>query len=164
MVNFGTLLTEFRVAIVSESRNSGKSPLIIVMSGYRVPSVDSVKYPIESMKMNLDWAHILSFDYYVPTVDNITAPHAALYDPSGKANTDEGISRWLKEGFSASKLVLGLPYHGFAWTLVNPGDGDGIGSLASGPAITIDGSIGYKVIKSLGVNSVYNSTDRKSVV
>ncbi|GLT75620.1 hypothetical protein SLA2020_473280 [Shorea laevis] len=158
MTNLGTLLAEWREAVASESRKSGKSPLLLVMSSHRVPSLDSVSYPIESMNRNLDWVHINAYDYYVPTVDNFTAAHAALYAPPGTANTDEGIKEWLNSGFSASKLVLGLPYHGYAWELADPDHDSGFGSRASGPATTMDGSIGYKIIKSIRVNSVYNST------
>ncbi|GLT62605.1 hypothetical protein SLA2020_352270 [Shorea laevis] len=158
MTNLGTLLEEWREAVASESSTSGKSPLLLVMCTHRVPSLDSVSYPVESMNRNLDWVHILTFDYYVPTVDNYTAAHAALYAPPGTANTDESIKEWLNGGFSASKLVLGLPYHGFAWELADPDHDSGFGSRASGPAITMDGSIGYKIIKSIGANPVYNST------
>ncbi|KAA3486214.1 L-type lectin-domain containing receptor kinase I.8-like [Gossypium australe] len=133
------------------------------MSANRLPIVNSVSYPIESTKRNLDWVYIIAYDYYVPTLDRFTGFHAALYDPLGRANTDDGIKEWLKRGFPADKLVLDLPYHGYGWMLVNSGD-SGIDSAASGPAITIDGSMGYKSIKSFilnygyGVEAVYNST------
>ncbi|KAI3472344.1 hypothetical protein Pfo_031152 [Paulownia fortunei] len=59
------------------------------------------------------------------------------------------------------KLVLGLPYHGYAWTLVNSND-YAIGAPAKGLAITPDGSISYRHIKwylnSYGVKPVFNST------
>lgn len=82
---------------------------------------------------------------------------------SGWENTDSGIKEWRKRGFSSNKLVIGLPYHGFAWTLVKPGEG-GVGRPTSGPAITMDGSMAYKFIKSYirgfgdGVVSRYNDT------
>ncbi|XWS72598.1 hypothetical protein CRYUN_Cryun02cG0053700 [Craigia yunnanensis] len=163
MTSFGTFLDEWRAEVASESRNSGKTQLLLTMSARRMPIVNSVSYPIDSTKRNLDWVNVVAYDYYVPTVDSFTGVHAALYGPLGRANTDAGIREWLQRGFSADKLVLGLPYHGFAWTLVNSGDND-IGSPASGPAVTIDGSMGYKLIKSFiknygyGVESVYNST------
>ncbi|XP_058759454.1 cysteine-rich receptor-like protein kinase 10 isoform X2 [Vicia villosa] len=89
--------------------------------------------------------------------------HAALYGSSGWENTDSGIKEWRKRGFSSNKLVIGLPYHGYAWTLVKK-DEDGVGKPASGPAITMDGSMAYKLIKSYirsfgeGVVSSYNDT------
>ncbi|KAF7154814.1 hypothetical protein RHSIM_Rhsim01G0037000 [Rhododendron simsii] len=58
-------------------------------------------------------------------------------------------------------MVFGLPYHGYAWTLLDPSANE-IGSPATGPAITLDGSMFYKFIKSYmrcdGEKVVYNST------
>lgn len=77
-------------------------------------------------------------------------------------NRESGRDR-LRGGLSASKLVLGLPYHGYAWTLVNPNE-NAIGAPSSGPGVTSDGSMGYKNIKSFikgygyGAAAVYNST------
>ncbi|KAJ4709639.1 Receptor-like kinase CHRK1 [Melia azedarach] len=89
--------------------------------------------------------------------------HAALYGPSTRLNTNNSITQWLNRGFQANKLVLGLPYHGYEWKLVNP-NANGIGAPASGPGITLDGSMGYKFIKAyirdygFGAASVYNDT------
>ncbi|KAH1033251.1 hypothetical protein J1N35_045425 [Gossypium stocksii] len=163
MTSFGTFLDEWRAEVASESRNSGQTQLLLTMSANRLPIVNSVSYPIESTKRNLDWVYIIAYDYYVPTLDRFTGFHAALYDPLGRANTNDGIKEWLKRGFPADKLVLGLPYHGYGWMLANSAD-SGIDSAASGPAVTIDGSMGYKSIKSFilnygyGVEAVYNST------
>lgn len=163
LANFGTLLKEWRVAITHDARNSSKPELMLVMAGYYLKASDSLSYPFDSMQRNLDWVHFVAYDYYVPRKDNVTGFHAALYGPSGWENTDSGIKEWRRRGFSSSKLVLGLPYHGYAWTLVNPGS-NGVGAKASGPAITMDGSMGYKLIKSYirsfgdGVVSRYNDT------
>ncbi|KAK7291979.1 hypothetical protein RIF29_07570 [Crotalaria pallida] len=145
--NFGTLLKEWRAAITSDARNSNKPELILVMAGYYLKTSDSLSYPFESMQKNLDWVHFVSYDYYVPRKDNVTGFHAALYGPPGWDNTDSGIKEWRRRGFHSNKLVIGLPYHGYAWTLVNPGS-NSVGAEASGPAITMDGSMAYKLIKS----------------
>ncbi|KAA3486222.1 G-type lectin S-receptor-like protein serine/threonine-protein kinase CES101 [Gossypium australe] len=161
--SLGTFLDEWRAEVASESRNTGKTRLLLTMSAGRLPIVNSVNYPIESTKRNLDWVNILAYDYYVPREDRFTGYHAALFDPLGRANTDDGIKEWLKRGFPADKLVLGLPYHGYAWALVNGSD-SGINSAAFGPDVTDDGSMGYKSIKSFilnygyGLEAVYNST------
>ncbi|XP_030954776.1 uncharacterized protein LOC115977205 isoform X2 [Quercus lobata] len=147
MTNLDTLLNEWRIAVVSEAKNSSKSELLLVMSGYYLPALDSVSYPIESMMKNLDWVHVKAYDYYVPRIDNFTYTHAALYDPMNGANTDSGIKEWKRRGFLLSKLVLGLPYHGYAWTLLDPNN-NAMGAPAIGPAVTADGSMGYKFIKS----------------
>ncbi|ESR66912.1 hypothetical protein CICLE_v10010769mg [Citrus x clementina] len=121
ITKLGTLFDEWRA----------ESQLLLVMTSHHLPALESVSYPLDSMQRNLDWIHVLNFDYYLPTRDNFT------------------------------EAVLGLPYHGYAWTLVNP-DENPVGSPATGPAITIDGSVGFKFIKGFirdygyGAASVYN--------
>lgn len=160
----GTLLDEWRVALDSEAKESNQPRLLLVMSGHHTPSLDSVSYPINAMKSNLDWVHLNSYDYSTPTKTNVIYPQAALYDPSNQGiNTNTGIKEWINRGFPVSKLVLGLPYHGYAWTLADPKD-NRIGALASGPAVTIDGSMAYRHVKwfitsnGYGVDSTYNDT------
>jgi spore germination protein YaaH len=58
-------------------------------------------------------------------------------------------------------LLLGLPYHGYAWALANPKE-NAIGALSSGLAVTQDGSMSYKYIKwyirSYGATIIFDST------
>ena len=163
MTNLGILFDEWRDAIASDSRKSGKSQLLLVMSATYSPAQHSATYPIDVMKRTLDWIHLVAYDYHVPAEFNFTGAHAALYGTSNWVNTDEWIKEWLRGGLSASKLVLGLPYHGYAWKLVNPNEKE-FGAPSSGPAVTSDGSMGYKNIKSFiqgygyGAAAVYNST------
>ncbi|PRQ46184.1 putative protein kinase RLK-Pelle-DLSV family [Rosa chinensis] len=146
MINLGKLLDEWRAAVDSEPRNSSLSKLMLTMAVKYVPSFGSMTYPIESMKKNLDFAHVVAYDYHLPLKENVTGAHAALYNPTSHVNTDYGIRQWLNNSFPASKLVMGLPYHGYAWTLANPND-NGIGAPAAGVAVTQDGSMSYKYIK-----------------
>nr|KYP46290.1 Putative cysteine-rich receptor-like protein kinase 31 [Cajanus cajan] len=46
------------------------------------------------------------------------------------------LKEWRRR-FSSKKLLIGLPYHGYAWTLVTPGANSGVGAPPSGPAITL---------------------------
>ena len=161
--NIGTLLDEWRATVDSEPRNSSVSKLILTMGVRYSPSLQSVSYPINSMKRNLDWAHVVAYDYHMPSRENFTGNHAALYNPSSNISTDFGIREWLSRGYPANKLLLGMPYHGYAWKLVDPTD-NSLGAPASGPGVTIDGSIGYRFVRSFiqnygyGARSVYNST------
>ncbi|KAM6579882.1 hypothetical protein CsatA_003656 [Cannabis sativa] len=162
MSNMGILLDEWRAAVESESRNSTQSKLLLTMALRYVPEYGkSLNYPIESLVRNLDWGHVVAYDYHLSIKENVTGAHAALYDPNSNVNTDYGIRKWLSRGFPSEKLVLGLPFHGYAWTLVNPGD-NGVGSPASGLAVTQDGSVSYQYIKwntrTYGTNIVYNAT------
>lgn len=163
MTNLGILFDEWRAEVTSEARNSGNSQLLLVMKSHHLPAIDSVTYPIDSMLRNLDWVHVRAYDYYLPSRDNFTGAHSALYSSSSWFNTNDSIREWLKTGFPANKLVLGLPYHGYAWQLVNPNE-NAVGAPAAGRAITMDGSMGYKSIKAFirdygyGVASLYNDS------
>lgn len=161
MTNMRILLEEWRAAVDSEPRNSSQPKLILTMALRYVPDYQNLSYPIESIQRNLDWAHVVAYDYHLPSKENVTRAHAALYDPSSNVNTDYGIRMWLSKGFPASKLVLGLPFHGYAWTLVNAKD-NGIQAPASGLAVTQDGSMSYEYIKSYTrsyeARIVYNAT------
>ncbi|XP_057967666.1 cysteine-rich receptor-like protein kinase 10 [Malania oleifera] len=161
MTNLGILFYEWQDAVDSESRISGKTKLILTMAVHYLPTVNSFSYPIESIQKNLDWIHIVAYDYYLPSRDNFTGAHAALYDTSSQVNTDFGVKEWISRGLSPKKLVLGLPFHGYAWRLANSKDDD-LGALASGPGITQDGFVAYALIKLIvrtyQARPVYNST------
>ncbi|KAK7291976.1 hypothetical protein RIF29_07565 [Crotalaria pallida] len=162
MSNMGRLFQEWRAAISSEVTNSSTPALILTAAVPYQPESDYGSYPAVSIGNNLNWINILAYDYYTPQHGNFTAGHAALYDPSRNVNTDFGISRWISSGVPPSKLVLSLPFYGYAWTLRNPED-NGIGAPATGPAITEGGDISYKEIKDYikghgGGTEHYNAT------
>ncbi|XP_024182841.1 cysteine-rich receptor-like protein kinase 7 isoform X1 [Rosa chinensis] len=163
--SLGTFLNEWRAAVDSEAKKSGKSGLLLTMALYHHMQVmDTMTYPIDSIKKNLNWVHLVAYDYYLPKEEKFTHPHAALYDPiSNGTNTNSRVKDLISRGLPASKLVLGLPYHGYGWTLVNTNDYN-VGAAASGPAVTIDGSMAYKYIKwfiktyGYGAVPMYNDT------
>ncbi|XP_076896729.1 uncharacterized protein LOC143549815 [Bidens hawaiensis] len=154
MTSLEIVFKEWRVAVDREK-------LILTMGVHYSPDLDSVSYPVDLVSKTFDWVHVRSYDYHTPMISNLTAAHSALYDPSSHMNTDYGINQWIKRGLPASQLVLGLAYHGFAWTLVDPKH-NGIGALAKDLAITPDGSMSYeyirKYMRSYNIYSVYNST------
>nr|POE95698.1 g-type lectin s-receptor-like serine/threonine-protein kinase [Quercus suber] len=164
MTNMGLLFQDWRAAVNSEAKNSSQKDLILTAAVHFSPDLNSVSFPVDSIRSNLDWVHVIAYDYHAPGWSNYTGAHAALYDPSSNANTDYGIGAWIGRGMSASKLVLGLPFYGYAWTLKNPND-NGIGAPATGPAaiaIKGGGAIRYYRIKSYvqsyGAAIMYNAT------
>lgn len=178
MSNLGTLLDDWRVAIDLESNKSKKSRLLLTMVGQYTPFDQDLTFPIESMRKNLDWLHVYAFDYYNPGTTNYTSPAAALYGDSinNNLNTDYGISVWIKSGFPSEKLVLGLPFFGYVWTLVSPKNNQ-IGAMGTGPGpkgsmfgegenepfASTNGLLDYNsikrdMIKYRAKNSTYNST------
>ncbi|XP_015892901.3 class V chitinase [Ziziphus jujuba] len=160
--NFGTLLNEWRTAIANEARISGKPTLLLTAAVFRSSNYgDSLNYPVQSVSDNLDWINVMSYDFYGPGWSpNFTAPPAALYSgASGQVNGDAGISDWIQSGVAARKIVLGLPFYGYAWRLVNSNN-HGLFAPANGSAIS--GGIGYGQIRTFisqnEATAVYNGT------
>ncbi|CAN0901080.1 Class V chitinase [Linum grandiflorum] len=162
--NIGNLLDEFRSAIDSDARrnsnssSNSNSKLTLTMAIRFSPNL--ANYPVQSMARNLDWAHLVAYDYHLPTRENFTGNHAAIY--GGNVSTDSGVKEWIRVGLPANKMVLGLAYHGYAWRLANPGNST-VGAAATGPAVTIAGDMGYKLVKSFiqnygfGAKKMYDS-------
>ncbi|XP_017981940.1 PREDICTED: putative cysteine-rich receptor-like protein kinase 20 [Theobroma cacao] len=168
--NMATLYEEWRAAIDSETRNLSQSQLILTASVPYSPNIsESLSFPVDSMKENLNWVHVMAYDYHTPFRDRLTGAHAALYDPDSNADTDYGIGEWINSGLPATKMVLSLPFYGYAWTLANPVN-NAIGARANGPANrtangpseTKDGDVSYKDIRKYiqehGANTEYNAT------
>ncbi|KAK4834913.1 hypothetical protein QYF36_002424 [Acer negundo] len=161
MSNMGVFFQEWKGAIDLESRNSSQTPLILTAAVQYSPNLDSASFPIDSIQQYLNWVHVMAYDFYMPTWSNFTGAQAALYDPSSTNNADYGIGTWIKGGLSADKIVLSLPFFGYAWTLVNPAN-NSIGAPAIGPAITDEGDMSFKEIKDYisghGATVMYNAT------
>ncbi|KAJ6435680.1 hypothetical protein OIU84_000815 [Salix udensis] len=81
MANMGTLFEEWRAAIALETRNSNLSELILTAAVQYSPALDNGSFPIDSMGRNLDWIHVLAYDYHMPEDYRLTAASAALYAP-----------------------------------------------------------------------------------
>ncbi|XP_044488845.1 cysteine-rich receptor-like protein kinase 10 [Mangifera indica] len=143
----GVLFQELKAAADLEAKNSNQSRLILTAQVDYSPTEYSENYPIEQMQQNLDWVHVVSEDLTDPLSSNLTGAPAPLYDPTTFYNTNYGITEWINQGLSANKIVLALPFVGYAWTLKSPRD-NGIGAAATGPALyEPDGSVTYKEIK-----------------
>ncbi|GMY35665.1 class V chitinase-like [Fagus crenata] len=162
--NLGLLLNEWRAAVASESTSSGNAPLLLVAAFFYSSNYYSLNYPIQAITNSLDWVNVMAYDFYAPpnySSPNLTGPPAALYNPTSQVSGDTGIKAWIQAGVPAQKLVLGVPFYGYAWTLVNAND-NGIFAPANGAAISSDGSITYSQIKDFitqnSATAVFNST------
>ncbi|KAL5547619.1 hypothetical protein UlMin_002850 [Ulmus minor] len=140
MANFGMTYIE---AITQESNTSGKPPLLLTVAVYYSSTYRTLAYPIEAISNNLDWINIMSYNLFAPV--------------SG----DFGIRAWIEAGLAPDKIVLGLPYFGFAWKFMDSNN-HGLFTPANGLALTSDGALGYVQIRAI-VNdtiapNVFNST------
>ncbi|PON78109.1 1,4-alpha-glucan-branching enzyme [Parasponia andersonii] len=162
MANLGVLLTEWRIAVADESRTSGKAPLLLTAAVYYSSTYRSLNYPINSVSNSLDWLNVMSYSLFAPGWwPNMTQPPAPLYNPTSKVSGDSGITAWIQAGLAAEKIVMGIPYYGFAWTQVDPNE-HGLFAPATGAAITSDGALAYSQIRVIisknDAQTVFNST------
>ena len=160
MTNFGTLLTEWRAAVANESKNSGKAALLLTAAVYYASKIEGLSYPVSSISASLDWINAMAYDFYGPGWSQVTRLPAQLYDPGSQYNGNYGIVDWIQAGLSAKKIVLGFPFYGYAWRLVNANN-HGLFAATSGAATAGDGSMGYNQIRQVianGATKVYNST------
>ncbi|RVX05261.1 Chitotriosidase-1 [Vitis vinifera] len=146
MSNFGTLLTEWRAAVANESKNSGKAALLLTAAVYYASKIEGLSYPVSSISASLDWINAMAYDFYGPGWSQVTRLPAQLYDPGSQYNGNYGIVDWIQAGLSAKKIVLGFPFYGYAWRLVNANN-HGLFAATSGAATAGDGSMGYNQIR-----------------
>ncbi|KAI3443986.1 hypothetical protein Pfo_000651 [Paulownia fortunei] len=161
MANLGSLLAEWRQAVVAEAKSSGKAALLLTAAFYYSSSLNGLNYPAQSINGNLDWINVMAYDFYDPSWYRFTNSHSMLYDPSGQVSGSNGIGDWIRAGVSAKKLVFGMPFYGYAWRLANPSN-HGLLAPATGPASADNGAMGYNRIKNFIAQNnaavLYNAT------
>jgi chitinase len=149
MTNLGYLFREWRKAV--------KDQLLLVAEVNFSPTYRTFLYPVDAISRSLDWINVLAYDFYSPNLSrNVTGPFAALKNADCKHPDcgDTGVTAWLVASVPEKKIVLGVPFYGFAWRLKDgkdtslfpPADGP-----ADGPAdeahIAADGTIYYDQIE-----------------
>ncbi|CBI25627.3 unnamed protein product, partial [Vitis vinifera] len=85
--------------------------------------------------------------YYAPKIDQY--------------NGNYGVVAWIQAGLPPKKLVLGFPFYGYAWRLVNA-DNHGLFAPTNGEGTGSDGVMLYKQIKQFmaqnGAATVFNAS------
>ncbi|CAL1358864.1 unnamed protein product [Linum trigynum] len=153
------LFDEWRAAILAES---GASSQLVLTAAARFSSLLATNGSVlGSINKNLDWVHLVLSEYAVPSLNQSkTAAHYPLRDPNGGAGLDSDVEEWRSRGFSLSRFVLGLPFSGYAWTLVDPNN-NGIGAAARGAALSSNGLVWYsdimKYVRRYGVKISYSA-------
>ncbi|XP_039054847.1 class V chitinase-like [Hibiscus syriacus] len=161
MNNLGLLLNEWRTAVNNEAARTGTLRLLLSAAFFRNSDYYTLVYPITAIRNSLDWINVMAYDFYGPGWSNVTGPPAALYNPGTQVSGNYGIRSWICSGIPENKLVLGFPFYGYAWTLVNPNN-NGFFAPTTGAALTPGGDVGYGQIRSFiaqnNATEVYNET------
>ncbi|KAI6668339.1 hypothetical protein NL676_016192 [Syzygium grande] len=131
MANLGLLLKEWWTAVAAEAASSGMDALLLAAAVYYLPHHQSnTNYPVAAMAESLDWINVMAYDF-VGSRSTTTGPLAALYNP-GRAASEIGplnfreplkrrprVTEWIRAHMPAGKIVLGFPFYGCAFTLVD---------------------------------------------
>ena len=123
--NFTGLLAEFRTQLDALGKQTGKHYLLSAALPAGQDKYDNIQ--LGKIGRSLDWGNLMTYDMH-GTWD-ATGPadfNAPLFcdprDPSlAPANTyciNHAVMDYLKAGFPAHKLVLGVPLYGHGWTNV----------------------------------------------
>lgn len=123
--NYTGLLAEFRSQLDTLGKQTGKHYLLSAA----LPAGQDKYSNLQLGKIGnyLDWANLMSYDFHGTwNANGPTDFNAPLFcdprDPSpAPANTyciNHAVLGYLKAGFPAHKLVLGMPLYGYGWTNV----------------------------------------------
>ena len=120
MTNLGSLLTEWRAAIAKDSSCTSRKALLLSGAFFYNSNYYTLNYPFQAISNTLDWINLMAYDFYGPGWSpNVTGRPAALYNPTSQVSGDNGVKNWIQAGVTAKKLVLGVPFYGYAWRLTN---------------------------------------------
>ncbi|XP_021725043.1 chitinase-3-like protein 1 [Chenopodium quinoa] len=161
MNNLGTLLNEWRATVRAKAPN-----LILTAALHYSPRPNPVAtFPTQAINNNLDFLNVMAYDFYAPAWSPrpyLTRPHASLRDPTSTVSGSSGISAWMQAGVPANKLVLGVPFYGYAWQLSNPNQNGILAPSNGGDTSVGQGTPSYRQIRDFisqrGATVVYNST------
>ncbi|XP_040996245.1 class V chitinase-like [Juglans microcarpa x Juglans regia] len=154
MTNLQSLLKEWRAAVEIEARTTTKARLLLTAEVFHSPDICSAgaRYPCKAISNYLDWIRVLAYNFYTAASSpNETAPPAPLRNKRDVSLCVEAsIDTWIRAGVHAKKLVLGLPFFGWAWILIDPSQ-HGLFAPAHGLAVvqhkSVDGSVPFAGVK-----------------
>ena len=149
--NYLTLLTELREAFLPHGF------LLTAAVSPGKPTIDNA-YGTHIQQLNklLDWYNIMTYDYHGGWEDNL-GHNAPIYKRPDE--TDE-LSQWfninytihyyLELGAEKDKMVMGMPFYGRAWSLLNQQKvklhDEAKGMSPAGPLSGQDGVLGYNEV------------------
>lgn len=124
--NFTLLLQKLREKLDTRGLMDGKKYLLTFAGASGSWYVNNTELGI--LHQYVDYGNIMTYDIH-GTWDKFTDFNAPLYNntdisPQYKWSVDSGINAWLKAGYPADKLVMGVPFYGYKYnSVVNANNG-----------------------------------------
>ncbi len=123
--NFGLLLKALRSRLDAQGAKDGKHYILSFAGAANNTFAGGVG--LSSIANYVDYGFIMTYDLH-GRWDTYTDLNAPLYFPSGtspqyKTSVDASVRMWLSNGFPANKIVMGVPFYGFAYSGVTAANG-----------------------------------------
>lgn len=143
--DFRLLLAALRSRLDAQGAQDGKHYILSfageAQSGY------SSRIGLSQVAQYVDYGLIMTYDLH-GSWESVTDFNAPLYS-SGGTSVDSGVRSWLDNGFPANKLILGVPFYGYAYRGVPNADAGLRQGFSSASAV------GYDAIRSYLNNASY---------
>ncbi len=119
--NFTLLMQTLREKLKARGALDGKTYLLSFAGAEGSWYVQNVE--LAKLEQYIDYANIMTYDIH-GSWDQYTDFVAPLFEnkdvsPQYKGSVDTGVQAWLKTGFPAKKLVLGIPFYGYVFKAVS---------------------------------------------
>lgn len=119
--NFTLLLSELRKQLDIQDKSAKTHYLLTIAVGANQKYIDHTD--LKKAHQYLDFINVMCYDFYSGPFQQ-TGHHANLYPSSDVKfvgnNGASTITRLLKVGIPANKLILGIPFYGRKWEKVSP--------------------------------------------
>ncbi|XP_023944029.2 probable chitinase 10 [Bicyclus anynana] len=128
---FAALVKELRSAFVPRG-------LLLSAAVSASKRVIDLAYDIPVLSRNLDWISLMTYDYHgqwEKKTGHLAPMYAQDSDDDKTLNTNFTVNYWLSKGTPRHKLILGVPFYGQSFSLIeNSGNELGAPSYAGGEA------------------------------
>lgn len=157
--NFGLLLKTLRTKLDAQGIRDGRHYILsfagAANSGY------AAGVGLSGIAQYVDYATIMTYDMHGGW-DSYTDFNAPLYLPAGqspqyKTSVDSAVRTWLNYGFPAGKLVMGVPFYGYAYQGAANGN-NGLWQRFSSAATVGYDSIQSKYLSDMSYKKFFDST------
>ncbi|MCU0317560.1 MAG: glycoside hydrolase family 18 protein [Fimbriimonadaceae bacterium] len=120
--NFTLLVQQLRNDLNAASLVDGRRYFLTAAISGGAPNYANLEIP--QISEALDWINVMNYDYAGPW-SSLTLHVAPLYGRTGPTSTDvwtthNAITRLLDLGAPADKILMGVPFYGYAWRNISP--------------------------------------------
>lgn len=157
--NFRLLMKALRVRLDKEGAKDGKHYILSFAGGSSAQYANGIG--LSSVAQTVDYGLIMTYDLQGPwcsyTDFNAALSPASGTSPQEKNSVDASVRAWLNAGFPAGKLVMGVPFYGYAYQNVSSANNGLWQKFSSGSAVGYD-AICSKYLSSSSFKSYYDSS------